>query len=189
VCIPIDGNAAVPAEAPVVPEGAEVRTYFRRQDHGDYYYLPMRRDVGASAGPLWSVLPKPEAENEMAELWVAIVAADGTVLSRTTVVTAPVTGDCVAELTAEQLDASDELVIGETARSQEHRRVAWWQCEGIVTRIDVERERRDDDACAPIAWWQRPEMLAPFTLLGGGGILTLLIDEEPPERELSPALP
>lgn len=187
-CLPRDGHAVVAGEA-LVPPGAEARTYFRRAGFGDFYYLPMQRQE-AAGGPLWAVLPMPEPENELAELWVAVVGADGTFLSRTASTTVPVTGDCVADLTAEQSSATDELVIGETARSQKHRKVAWWQCEGIVTRIDVAGERRDDDACAPLAWFERPELVAPFAVLGGGGILTLIIEDEPPgERELSPAQP
>jgi hypothetical protein len=185
-CIPAQGHTLVAVAVTPSVTAAEPRVYFRRQDHGDFYYVPLQR---ASEGAFWGLLPIPEPENTVAELFAAVADAEGALVSRSAAQIVPVTSDCRVELEGEQRDLAGRLTVGETAVAQAGRELAWWRCEGVVGRIDLRGEERADEACAPVAlWWQRPEMLAPLVLGWGGGVLAILIDEEG-ERELSPARP
>ena len=182
-CIPRDGHAVAQAVAgPLVP-GEEVRIYFRRQGYGDFYWVPARP---TSDGRLWGVLPVPEPDNKMAELYAAVVAPNNTPRAQSRIIAVPVQPNCHVQLgNAQQADAG-HLIVGETSLGQKFRKVAWWQCDGIRERVDVHGEKRDDDACTPmIAWWQRPELLAPLAALGGGG---LIITPEP-QPPVSIAIP
>ena len=187
-CVPEGGNAVVPAAAAPVPDGAEVRVYFRRQGYGDFYWVPARPDDDQH-GAYWAVLPVPEPDNRSAEIYAAVYGADGTPLAQSRVRQVPVQADCAVELdTAQQMDAS-HLSVGETALGQMFRKLAWWRCEGVRERVNVRGERRDDEVCAPLPlWWEQAEMLVPFVVVGAGGITTIVIDEEPP-AELSPFNP
>ncbi|MDX1630964.1 MAG: hypothetical protein R3234_03835 [Thermoanaerobaculia bacterium] len=184
-CLPADGNGVV--HAGVMPEvdDRSVRLYFRRQGFGDFYWVPMVADEGR----YWGVLPVPEEANEQAEYYVAVYDGGDRILGQSPVRSAPVTGDCEPNLTPEQRDRASALTIGETSLSQKHRKVAWWECEGVVERIDLFLELRDDTSCQPIGWWERPEMLVPVGLAGVGVTRTVIVDEEPPGPEVSPAFP
>lgn len=189
-CIPRGGNTVVPAAAAPVPQGAEVRVYFRRQGYGDFYWVHARPDAAVDARhAFWAVLPIPEPDNDLAEVYAAIYGADGMPLAQSRVRQVPVREDCRVELDDQQRADATHMSIGETALGQMFRKVAWWRCEGVRERINVRGERRDDEVCAPVPlWWERAEMLVPFVVAGAGGITTVVIDDEPP-RELSPVTP
>jgi hypothetical protein len=182
-CIPKNGHAVAQAVAGPVTNTDEVRIYFRRQGYGDFYWVPARP---TSDGRFWGVLPVPEPDNKQAEVYAAVVAPTGQPRAQSRIISVPVEPNCRVQLgNAQQADA-DHLIVGETSLGQKFRKVAWWQCEGIRERIDVRGERRDDEACLPLAWWQRPEMLAPLVVIGGGG--TILIPPDNP-GEISIANP
>jgi hypothetical protein len=184
-CVPRSGHTVVRAAAAPVPEGGEVRFYFRRLGHGDFYWVPGRLD---DAGGFWGVLPIPEPDNDSAEIYAALTSAQGLPFAQSRVRTVPVREDCAVRLNEAQQQEVAFLTVGETTLGQKLRKLAWWRCDGVRVRIDVRGERRDDDTCLPVAWWQRPEALAPFVLMGGGGITTVVVDPEPP-AELSAVNP
>jgi hypothetical protein len=180
-CVPKNGHAVAQAVAGPLDATQEVRIYFRRLGYGDFYWVPARP---TSDGRFWGVLPVPEPDNHMAEVYAAVVGPTGVPLAQSRVVQVPVEPNCRVQLgNAQQTDAS-HLIVGETSLGQKFRKVAWWQCEGIRERVDVRGERRDDEACLPIAWWERPETIAPLVLVTGGGITTIgapVPTEGPPE--------
>ncbi len=176
-CIPRDGHALTQAVAGPLNPTDEVRIYFRRQGYGDFYWVPARP---TSDGRFWGVLPVPEPDNKMAEVYAAVVGADKVPRSQSRIITSPVEANCRVQLGNAQRADSEHLTVGETSLGQKFRKVAWWQCDGIRERVDVRGERRDDEACLPIAWWTRPELIAPLVLVTGGGITTI-VPEPPPE--------
>jgi hypothetical protein len=184
-CVIHGGHTPVYAAAGPVPAGGEVRFYFRRQGHGDFYWVPGHL---GDQGAFWGVLPVPEPDNDAAEIYAALYGPQGLPLAQSRVQSVPVREDCPVQLDTEQLEESTDLDVGETTLGQKLRKLAWWRCDGVRVRIDVRGERRDDDTCLPLAWWQRPEALAPFALIGGGGVTTVVVDPEPP-LELSPVNP
>jgi hypothetical protein len=187
-CIPEAGNAVVNAAAAPVPEGSQVRVYFRREGYGDFYWVAARR-LDGSAGAFQGILPIPEPDNDFAEVYAAVYDAAGKPLAQSRVRHVPVTADCQVELDDTQRAEADHLSVGESALGQMFRKLAWWRCEGVRQRINVRGERRDDEVCAPTPlWWERGEMLVPFVVAGAGGITSIVIDEEPPEP-VSPTNP
>lgn len=185
-CVPRGEHGLVRGGGGPVPDGGEVRVYFRRQGHGDFYYVPTRL---AGDGTFSARLPVPEPDNTAAELYAAIYDAARRPVAQSRVQVAPVREDCpeVERRDDRGDDGADRLVVGETTLSQKLRKVAWWQCDNLRERIDVYGERRDDESCLPVAWWQRPAVLVPLTLIGGGGIVTVVDPEPPPEP--SPVAP
>ena len=182
-CIPRDGHALTQAVAGPLTSTDEVRIYFRRQGFGDFYWVPARP---TSDGRFWGVLPVPERDNKLAEVYAAVVASTGQPRAQSRIISVPVEPNCRVQLgNAQQADAG-HLTVGETSLGQKFRKVAWWQCEGIRERVDVRGERRDDESCLPLAWWQRPELLAPLVVVGAGGGIIL-----PPDNpgEISVANP
>ena len=177
-CIPRDGHALAQAVAGPLNPTDEVRVYFRRQGYGDFYWVPARP---TSDGRFWGVLPVPEPDNQMAELYAAVVAPNNVPRAQSRIITSPVEPNCRGQLGNAQRADSQHLIVGESSLGQKFRKVAWWQCDGIRERVDVRGERRDDESCLPIAWWQRPELLAPLALVTGGGITTVVPTEPPPE--------
>jgi len=176
-CIPKDGHAVAQAVAGPLTNTDEVRIYFRRQGYGDFYWVPARP---TSDGRFWGVLPVPEPDNKVAEVYSAVVASTGQPRAQSRIITVPVEPNCRVQLgNAQQADAG-HLTVGETSLGQKFRKVAWWQCEGIRERVDVRGERRDDEACLPLAWWQRPELLAPLVVVGAGGGI-IITPNNPPE--------
>jgi len=185
-CLAKGANTVVSAVAGPLPAGAQVRVYFRRQGFGDFYWTAAHP---TSSGSYWAVLPLPEPDNDRTELYASTVSANGTPLAQSQVKGAPVDATCRTQLDNAQSAEASHLVIGETSLGQKGRKVAWFQCIGVRERIDVKGERRNDDACAPEPlFWERPEVLAPLAVIGGGGVTTVVIGGEPP-HEISPANP
>jgi hypothetical protein len=182
-CIPRQGNELVQAIAGPLPAGAEVRIYFRRHEHGDFYWIPAEQ---ASNGTWWAVLPVPEPDNAMAEVYGAVYGPGNVPLAQSRIQSVAVTEDCRVELDSRQAEATTSMTVGETALGQKMRKLAWWQCPGVRARIDVHGERRADEACLPIGlWWQRPEVLGGLVLVPPG--ISIVVNE--PDPPVSPANP
>jgi hypothetical protein len=180
-CIPRGGHAVAQAVAGPLNGNDEVRIYFRRQGYGDFYWVPARP---TSDGRFWGVLPVPEPDNKLAEVYAAVVAPTGQPRAQSRILSVPVEANCRVQLgNAQQADAG-HLIVGESSLGQKFRKVAWWQCDGIRERIDVRGEHRDDESCLPLAWWQRPEMMAPLLAAGAGGGL-IVVPENPPELSIA----
>jgi len=145
-CLPRERNSVV--YATVSPDLADyqVRLFFRRDGHGDAYFMAMTKFD--DKGHFYAVLPKPDRQNEEVEYHVHVRGADKQTLASSPILIAPVTGDCKVELTKEQEDLSNELVVGETRVDQKGRPVAWFLCDGIVSRVDIFDEQRPDEFCS-----------------------------------------
>lgn len=166
-CIPNNDNGLVSADVPAVPGGAEVRLYFRWDDHGPFYYVAMAPE---GAGRWWATPPKPIDENHQVEYYVATVDPTGEVLARTESLVTPVTGDCDVELTRKERGMAENLVVGETAPEQMEDAVVGFLCDGIISRVGPDGVRRADSICRRciVAWWDRPEALVPAAAALGG---------------------
>jgi hypothetical protein len=110
------------------------------------------------------------AENEPAEIFVAVVSANGQMLAKTAMQGIYVRKDCRAQLTPKEEGFAYNLVIGETAPWQGSEPVFHWLCDGIVTRIDHLGIKREDEFCRAcvVAWWRTPALLP---LLGSTSII------------------
>lgn len=197
------------------PEDVDSRVYFRRGSddaleslaqsrtprpgHGNFFYVPAYpwEDVfdpeiampEAGSWSHWAVLPVPQEENLTVEHYVAVYDATGRLLFQSPVAWAPVTDDCEVELSDEQADFADSLLIGETVADQEGKRVIWWECEGLDTRINVDGELRDDRSCfVLIPWWGNPAVLIPAATGGGIGIIAI-VEDDPGPPDVSPSAP
>jgi hypothetical protein len=144
-CLPVEGNAAIYAAVSPPDLATTVRVFFRRQDHGDMYYVTMNPLGG---GNYWAVLPKPERQNEVVEYHVTALDAAGAVLNSSEVQRTTVIRDCETKLAQIEEDASETLTIGETTSHQKGRPVAWFLCDGILSRVDTRGEKRADEFCS-----------------------------------------
>jgi hypothetical protein len=176
-CVPKRQHQVAFAVAGPLEPGDQVRIYFRRSGYGDFYWVPAHP---TSEGTYWGVLPVPEPDNQMAEIYAAVVKPPGAPRAQSRVIQVPVQDDCrVPQLhTAQQAEAG-HLTVGETTLGQKGRKVAWWQCEGVRERVDVLGQQRADDMCLPLAWWQRPQSILPVMILSSVGIVTV-VNETPP---------
>src|SRR6188768_1055126 len=139
-CIPRNGHAVAQSVAGPLAPTDEVRIYFRRQGYGDFYWVPARP---TSDGRYWGVLPVPEPDNKQAEVYAAVMTANGIPRAQSRVMSVPVDANCRVQLGNAQTADAQHLIVGETSLGQKFRKVAWWQCEGIRERVDVRGERRD----------------------------------------------
>ena len=177
-CIPNNDNGVV--RATVRPEiaGADVRLYFRWEEHGPFYYVLME---AAGDGVYWATPPKPTDENEQVEAYVAQVNPAGQEVGPPSeIVRIPVTEDCDVRLTTHERGMAENLVVGETDAEQIDRDVWGFLCDGIISRIDPEGVLRADGICRRciVAWWDKPEGLVPAAVLLGGGT-TIAIEASP----------
>lgn len=177
-CVPRNDNGVI--RGTVRPEvgGADVRLYFRWDDHGDFYYLIMEASGG---GRYWATPPKPSDENHQVEYYVAVVAPDGTVLGQSEPEVAPVTGDCEVPLDRVERGMAENLVVGETAVEQQGRDILGFLCDGIISRIGPDGVLRADGICRRciVAWFEKPQALVPAAVLLGGGTTLTGIEASP----------
>lgn len=172
-CLPNNDNGVI--HAAVRPEvgGAEVRLYFRWDDHDDgpFYFVAMEAE---GAGRYWATPPKPDDRNHQVEYYVAEVDPSGAMLRQSEPMVTPVTGDCDAVLSRKERGMAENLVVGETADEQAGDQVHGFLCDGVISRIGPDGVLRADSICRRciVAWWDRPDALVPAAvLLGGGGVL------------------
>lgn len=180
-CVPRNDNGLVRATLRPEVGGADVRLYFRWDDHGEFYYVIMD---AAGAGRYWATPPKPTDENHQVEYYVAVVTPEGSVLGRSEPQVAPVTGDCDVALDPAERGMAENLVVGETVVEQQGQQVLGFLCDGIISRIGPTGVLRADGICRRciVAWFDKPEALVPAAvLLGGGTVLT--------DVEVSPTRP
>lgn len=175
-CIPNNDNGVVSAVVPTVPSGAEVRLYFRWDDHGPFYWVAME---AASAQRWWATPPKPTDENHQVEYYVATVDPAGEVVAQSEPLVTPVTEDCDLELTRKERGMAENLAVGETVEEQMGDDVRGFLCDGIISRIGADGILRADSICRRciVAWWDRREALLPAAALLGG--MTGIIEASP----------
>lgn len=175
-CVPNNDNGLVSATVPSAPSGAEVRLYFRWDEHGPFYYVAME---AAAAERWWATPPKPTDANHQIEYYVATVGPDGETLAESGRLMTPVTADCDVELTRMERGMAENLVVGETAEEQMGDDVVGFLCDGIISRIGPDGVRRADSICRRciVAWWDRREALLPVAGFLGG--VTTVIEASP----------
>lgn len=184
-CYPNNDNGVL--HATVRPEvgGAEVRLYFRWDEHGPFYYVLMEAE---GAGRYWVTPPKPIDENDQIEVYVAQVDAAGEVVGGPSEpLLIPVTEDCDPSLDEHENGMAENLVVGETSEEQFGEMVTGFLCDGIISRIGHDGVLRADSICRRciVAWWDKPEALLPAAILLGGGSRR----EPPTPTEASPSRP
>jgi len=171
-CLPRERNAAVYATVSPDLSDYQVRLFFRRDGHGDAYFVVMKKLD--DKGHFFAVLPKPDRQNEEVEYHVHVRGPEKETLASSPILVAPVTGDCKVELTKEEDDMSNELVIGETRVDQKGHPVAWFLCDGIVSRIDIVDQQRPDEFCAVPP--------GPVPIVASGGPTVGVATEASPSR-------
>lgn len=175
-CIPNNDNGVV--RGTVEPEvgGAQVRLYFRWDDHGPFYYVVME---AAGGGSYWVTPPKPIDENHQVEYYMAVVDPEGSVIGQNEPTVTPVSNDCDAELSPKERGMAENLVVGETEDEQVGEQVYGFLCDGIISRIGPDGILRADSICRRciVAWWDKPEALVPAAVLLGG--TTTLVEASP----------
>jgi hypothetical protein len=145
-CVTPDGNALVRVTVQPETGWSSVRTYFRRSNNTDLYYLEMRSD---GAGNYWATLPLPEQATREIDVQVAVRDAEGKEM-RGQAGKVAVSGGCAETLTTEQQRFAQNLVVGETMAGQKGLGVLGFKCEGIISRIDWQGAMRPDDYCRGI---------------------------------------
>ena len=143
-CLAKKENAAVVITLPAETKVSEGRLYFRREIHGDYYWTAFHPQQDGTA---WAVFPKPDNENKSIEFYVDLLGEDGKSIALSAQKLAPVKDDCDVDMTGEQRSEGNKLTVGETTPDQRDKAVAWFLCDGVTQRIDVEGKRRPDDFC------------------------------------------
>ena len=90
-----------------------------------------------------------EQKHEAAEVFAALVDADGRMLERSEVQLVPVRNpaDCAGTLDPKQMGEAGNLIVGETAAIQAGRELFHWQCDGVVTRISSAGILNADESC------------------------------------------
>lgn len=175
-CIPNNDNGLVTATVPSVPAGAEVRLYFRWDEHGPFYYVAMAAEA---AQRWWATPPKPTDANHQVEYYVATVGPGGETVAESERLLTPVTEDCDVELTRKERGMAQNLIVGETAEEQMNEEVVGFLCDGIISRMGPDGVLRADSICRRciIAWWDRREALLPVAGFLGG--VTTVIEASP----------
>lgn len=186
-CMPTDGHAVMYADVEPLPgEQDEVRVFFRRDGYGDYYYVVMEVADENVPNRYRGVVPVPEPDNLSTQVYLGVISPDQTLVSRSLTTNIAIEEDCDVEV-----DEGADFVVGETSYAQKNRKIAWWQCEDVTSRIDVNGEVRDEGSCIPvILWWQRPEVIVPVVLGSVAGVVLIddLLDPSP-APPVSPSTP
>jgi hypothetical protein len=182
-CVPKEDNAVVRAALSADAPGQTPRLYFRWSGQTDFYWVAMEAEPGRR---FWGIPPKPERRNDHVEYYTALVDANGKVGTRSPSQTAKVTDDCRPELTPKERGVAENLTVGETTSEQQGAKVVGFLCKGVVTRINSQGVRRNDDICGPCAvvWWDRKTVLVPAF---AGGIMGVVVTDGEPEP--SPSRP
>jgi hypothetical protein len=182
-CVPREDNAVIRAALSADAAGQTPRLYFRWQGQTDFYWVNMESEP---ARRLWAVIPKPEKRNDQVEYYTALVDANGKVGVRSPSQTSRVAGDCKAPLSSKERGVAENLTVGETTPEQQGAKVVGFLCKGVVTRINSQGIRRNDDICGPCAvvWWDRKSVLIPAF---AGGVIGVIVSDRNPEP--SPSRP
>jgi hypothetical protein len=184
-CIPKRDNAVVVAHVWPETGWSSVRVYFRKEGLADFYYLEMEQAEDAT---YWASLPKPEGDTKVVEIQVAVVDAQSRE-TRGPLDKVQVSSDCDLSLSAAELYAAQNLIVGETVQSQKGGAVVGFLCDGIISRLDLAGLLSGDEYCcqALMAAAGKGKKLLPLLLLGGTGGSGAVKWEE--EQETSPPSP
>jgi hypothetical protein len=182
-CVPEEDNAVVRASVSADAPGQTPRLYFRWKGQTDFYWVTMEAEPGRR---FWGIPPKPEKRNDQVEYYTALVDAAGKVGARSPSQTANVTADCKPQLSPKERGVAENLTVGETTQEQQGAKVMGFLCKGVVTRINYQGVRRNDDICGPCAvvWWDRKSILIPAF---AGGVMGVIVTDGDPEP--SPSRP
>lgn len=184
-CLPETENGVIHTTIQPDIGGVSQRLYFRWSQDEDFYFVLLE---AVGQGRYWGVPPKPDAENEMVEYYVALVDPDNQVLAKSDSLMAPVEEECEVELTDQQRGHAENMTVGETTFEQVGEEVDGFLCDGVVNRLNPLGILRGDERCRAcvIAWWEKKSVMIPAAagLIGGG----ILISKEG-SREVSPATP
>ncbi len=145
-CVPARASARVVASIKLPDSLTSARVYFRQEGQASEYFLEMRR---GDLDRYWAVLPAADS----AEGFVVyrIVARDGSGNSVSTPsARAAISSTCAVSLSAEELRAARNIVLGLTAVDQ-NQNPAGFGCEGIVAMISPSGEFRSVTPCAAVA--------------------------------------
>jgi hypothetical protein len=90
-----------------------------------------------------------QQSDEAAEVFAALVDADGRMLERSEVQLVPVRhpDQCTVTMDPVQAGEANNLTVGETDPIQADRELFHWQCDGVVTRMSPEEILKADTAC------------------------------------------
>jgi hypothetical protein len=183
-CAPSGGNSVIALSTTPESGWSSVRTYFRKAGSTDFYYVEMR---SAGLGKYWAALPRPEDATAVVEVQMAVRDAEGKE-TRAALQKLPVTTSCPLILTPEQDRFAQNLVVGETVRSQAGQVVEGFRCDGVISRIEANGSLKPDESCrrvlmaeaAQAADEENRRKVIPLIILGAGGV-ALVTHKEPPE--------
>jgi hypothetical protein len=182
-CVSAGDNAVV--EVKLRPEGgwASVRLYFKANGSSDYYFLEMR---ALGNGKYFAVIPRPLSSTSGVDMYVEVRDGDW-VGTKSVVKTESTSGGCSAKLNEEQKKLAGNLVVGETNDAQRGAQVFGFECEGIVSRIDVKGVLRPDELCrwVAIAGAVPTGILIPALAVGAGGAAVIITNKHE-KKECSP---
>lgn len=185
-CVTPDGNALVRVNVKPETGWSSVRTYFRRSNNTDLYFLEMRSE---GAGNYWATLPLPEQATREIDVQAVVRDAEGKE-TRGPAGKIAVSGGCAETLTTEQQKFAQNLVVGETMAGQKGTGVLGFKCDGIISRIDSTGIMRSDDYCRGVlaaaavaaAGVTASDFIVPgAVVLGTLGGIALVNEEEKPE--------
>ncbi|MEM7049148.1 MAG: hypothetical protein AAF604_05790 [Acidobacteriota bacterium] len=122
-----------------------------------------------------------DLENEPAEYYAAVFDASNELVAKSDMKVALVREECEVAFTPQEAGEALNLTIGETAPWQEGKKVFHWLCDGIVTRVNSAWIPRADEVCRScvVALFNKRDFLVPATVVGVGGITTIIISDDP----------
>lgn len=187
-CLPPQANGVVTATVQPATGLSSVRAYFRKGGSPDFYYLEMR---AATGGAYWVVLPRPEEATKVVEYQIAVRDGDDRE-TRSDLQKVDVVASCKPVLTADQNRAAQNLVVGEMIADQKGKSVLGFLCPGIVSRIDVKGEMRNDEYCRKVVIAQTAaatggrNLLVPLVIVGGAGVAVAIIKHNEKDEASKP---
>ncbi len=191
-CVPKDKNTVVSLSLQPETGWSSVRVYFRKNGSPDFYYLELRSD---GLGRFWGALPRPEDGTRMVDLQFAAKDGDG-VETRSPLQMVNVTSTCPSTLSPEQERFAHNLVVGETVNTQSGAVLTGWQCNGVVSRINVNGQLRPDATCHAVVIAALAKgadrILLPAAILGGaaaGGLIVHAREHTTPSNDDCPCNP
>ncbi len=178
-CLPVGDHGLVEAQLEPPTGWSSVRVYFRDAETEAFYFMEMR---GEADGRFWAMLPIPEIDTEMVDMYFVATNAEGSVQG-SSVQAVPVLDGCRQDISVEQVEFSENLVVGETTEAQAGKKVLRFKCDHIVSRIAIDGNVYPDAASRLIRFWLRGALFG----VGGVGVSEAIRTDS--ERESSQSNP